>query len=235
MEEIKKAPGEWEPEETTYKEGDQVTYDGQEYVCKGHYTHNNRKKAPSFRNILFWGLNGFFVFGLLFFAVIFWLRGDTFHAIIDILYLLIIVECLFLRRKHTRLQQEHNTLSESHRVLIKQYKDMEETLRDINDPFRENREITINESHVRMETLTSHIKYERMFVVECSSEEREKRYKLVEKEARRHLMDEIINTELITVKHITDDAGMRRCVAEIIVGVKTDKKIEEIIHPNNEI
>lgn len=35
MEEIKKAPGEWEPVETTYKEGDQVTYDGQEYVCKG--------------------------------------------------------------------------------------------------------------------------------------------------------------------------------------------------------
>ena len=36
-------------------------------------------------NILFYTLNTFFIGGLLAFAIIFWMMGDRFHAIIDAL------------------------------------------------------------------------------------------------------------------------------------------------------
>lgn len=227
-----KNPGEWQGASQTYQEGDHVAYDGQEWVCK---YKNNLKKKPRIKTILFWVFNGFFASGLLTFTVIHMLRGDTFHAVTDILYLLIILECLFLLHKHKKLQQEYDILLEGSKVLIKQNADMTETIRSINDPFRNDRSITINTSHVRMEKITSSIKYNKSFVIECSNKEREKRYQFIERDARKNLMNELIDTELITVKHYTDEDNIRRCAAEIIVGVKVDKDIEEIIHPHNEI
>ena len=71
-------------------------------------------------NILFYTLNTFFIGGLLAFAIIFWMMGDRFHAIIDALYLLIIVEMFYLRRKCKLLQKDNESLLEGSKVLVEQ-------------------------------------------------------------------------------------------------------------------
>ena len=180
-------------------------------------------------NILFYTLNTFFIGGLLAFAIIFWMMGDRFHAIIDALYLLIIVEMFYLRRKCKLLQKDNESLMEGGKVLVEQNAKLTEQLADINDPFRDNRELKIRTASVRMETITGFIKYERDFVIECSNDERSRRYKDLEHTAKYNLLMDIIDTEIISTKHITDDEGKRRCIAEIIVGVKSDKPIDEII------
>ena len=81
-------------------------------------------------NILFYTLNTFFIGGLLAFAIIFWMMGDRFHAIIDALYLLIIVEIFYLRRKCKLLQKDNNSLQEDGKRLIEQKNKLTQKLSD---------------------------------------------------------------------------------------------------------
>jgi len=180
-------------------------------------------------NILSWAINILLFGGLVFFAVAFFLRGDMFHAIIDLLYLLIIVSNVVFRHLYNKMKRENESLLEGGKVLVEQNAKLTEQLADINDPFRDNRELKIRTASVRMETITGFIKYERDFVIECSNDERSRRYKDLEHTAKYNLLMDIIDTEIISTKHITDDEGKRRCIAEIIVGVKSDKPIDEII------
>ena len=62
--------------------------------------------------------------------------------------------------------------------------------------------------------------------------ERNRRLYSLEVEARHGLMGDIIDTELITIRHEDGDIGegIKYCVAEIHVGVKGGQDINEIIN-----
>lgn len=182
------------------------------------------------KTICFWTFNILLIVGLLAISVAAYIKGDTYHTILDLLYFLIILSNFAFRVWNRRLKQEIESLYEGGKVLVEQNAKLTEQLADINDPFRDNRELKIHTASVRMESITNFIKYERDFVIECSNDERSRRYKDIEHTAKYNLLMSIIDTEIISTKHITDDEGKRRCFAEIIVGVKSDKPIEEIIN-----
>ncbi len=182
------------------------------------------------KTICFWTFNILLIVGLLAISVAAYIKGDTYHTILDLLYFLIILSNFAFRVWNRRLKQEIESLYEGGKVLVEQNAKLTEQLADINDPFRDNRELKIHTASVRMESITNFIKYERDFVIECSNDERSRRYKDIEHTAKYNLLMGIIDTEIISTKHITDDEGKRRCFAEIIVGVKSDKPIEEIIN-----
>ena len=182
------------------------------------------------KTICFWTFNILLIIGLLAISVAAYIKGDTYHTILNLLYFLIILSNFAFRVLNRRLKKENVSLYEGGKVLVEQNAKLTEQLADINDPFRDNRELKIRTASVRMETITGFIKYERDFVIECSNDERSRRYKDIEHTAKYNLLMDIIDTEIISTKHITDDEGKRRCVAEIIVGVKSDKPIEEIIN-----
>lgn len=181
-------------------------------------------------DILSWVINGLLTGGLITFGVIFFMRGDTFHAVLDLLYLFIILSNFIYRHEHKKMKKERDTAFDASKELILQNEKLTEKLRDINDPFMNNREIYVAKTLVKMCVINSQIKYNKKEVIECSNDEREKRYKEIERQARAKLLKDIIETELITIGHTTNFEGERVCTAEIIVGVKGNKNINEIIN-----
>ena len=180
-------------------------------------------------NILFYTLNTFFIGGLLAFAIIFWMMGDRFHAIIDALYLLIIVEMLYLRRKCKLLQKDNDSLQEGSKVLVEQNAKLTERLNKMQDPFRYNAEIQINGQHVRMETIRSTMRRDKSFLMGFDEMERNRRLHYMETVAKQDLMESIFDTELVEIRQNFDAIHEDTVTAEIIVGVKSDKPIDEII------
>ena len=184
-------------------------------------------------NILHWVINGLLIGGLIAFSVLFFMRGDTFHATLDLLYLVIILSNFIYRHEHKKMKKDRDTALAASKELILQNKNLTEKLRDINDPFMKNREIYVANTPVNMCVINSKLKYNRKEVIECSNDEREKRYHEIEHQARAKLLKDIIDTELITIGHTTNDEGERVCTAEIIVGVKGNKNVDEIINSLN--
>ncbi len=180
-------------------------------------------------NILFYTLNTFFIGGLLAFAIIFWMMGDRFHAIIDALYLLIIVEMFYLRRKCKLLQKDNDSLQEGSKVLVEQNAKLTERLNKMQDPFRYNAEIQINGQHVRMETIRSTMRRDKSFLMGFDEMERNRRLHYMETVAKQDLMESIFDTELVEIRQNFDAIHEDTVTAEIIVGVKSDKPIDEII------
>jgi hypothetical protein len=180
-------------------------------------------------NILFYTLNTFFIGGLLAFAIIFWMMGDRFHAIIDALYLLIIVEMFYLRRKCKLLQKDNESLLEGGKVLVEQNAKLTERLNKMQDPFRYNAEIQINGQHVRMETIRSTMRRDKSFLMGFDEMERNRRLHYMETVAKQDLMESIFDTELVEIHQNFDAIHEDTVTAEIIVGVKSDKPIDEII------
>ena len=180
-------------------------------------------------NILFYALNTFFIGGLLAFAIIFWMMGDRFHAIIDALYLLIIVEMFYLRRKCKLLQKDNESLQEGGKVLVEQNAKLTERLNKMQDPFRYNAEIQINGQHVRMETIRSTMRRDKSFLMGFDETERNRRLHYMETVAKQDLMESIFDTELVEIRQNFDAIHEDTVTAEIIVGVKSDKPIDEII------
>lgn len=180
-------------------------------------------------NILFYTLNTFFIGGLLAFAIIFWMMGDRFHAIIDALYLLIIVEMFYLRRKCKLLQKDKDSLLEGGKVLVEQNAKLTERLNKMQDSFRNNAEIQINGQHVRMETIRSTMRRDKSFLMGFDEMERNRRLHYMETVAKQDLMESIFDTELVEIRQNFDAIHEDTVTAEIIVGVKSDKPIDEII------
>ena len=106
-------------------------------------------------NILSWAINILLFGGLAFFTVAFFLRGDLSHAIIDLLYLLIIVSNVVFRHLYNKMKRENESLLEGGKVLVEQNAKLTERLNKMQDPFRNDAEIQINGQHVRMETIRS--------------------------------------------------------------------------------
>ena len=180
-------------------------------------------------NILSWAINILLFGGLAFFTVAFFLRGDLFHAIIDLLYLLIIVSNVVFRHLYNKMKRENESLLEGGKVLVEQNAKLTERLNKMQDPFRNNAEIQINGQHVRMETIRSTMRRDKSFLMGFDEMERNRRLHYMETVAKQDLMESIFDTELVEIRQNFDAIHEDTVTAEIIVGVKSDKPIDEII------
>ena len=97
------------------------------------------------------------------------------------------------------------------------------------DPFRNNAEIQINGQHVRMETIRSTMRRDKSFLMGFDEMERNRRLHYMETVAKQDLMESIFDTELVEIHQNFDAIHEDTVTAEIIVGVKSDKPIDEII------
>lgn len=182
------------------------------------------------KTICFWTFNILLIVGLLAISVAAYIKGDTYHTILDLLYFLIILSNFAFRVWNRRLKQEIESLYEGGKVLVEQNAKLTRKLTEMQDPFRYNPMIQINGQHVRMETLRSTMKREKSFLTGFDEMERNRRLHYMETLARQELMESIRDTELVEIHHDFEDVHQDTVTAEIIVGVKSDKPIEEIIN-----
>ena len=182
------------------------------------------------KTICFWTFNILLIVGLLAISVEAYIKGDTYHTILDLLYFLIILSNFAFRVWNRRLKQENESLYEGGKVLVEQNAKLTRKLTEMQDPFRYNPMIQINGQHVRMETLRSTMKREKSFLTGFDEMERNRRLHYMETVAKQELMESIRDTELVEIHHDFEDVHQDTVTAEIIVGVKSDKPIEEIIN-----
>ena len=182
------------------------------------------------KTICFWTFNILLIIGLLAISVAAYIKGDTYHTILDLLYFLIILSNFAFRVWNRRLKQENESLYEGGKVLVEQNAKLTRKLTEMQDPFRNNAMIQINGQHVRMETLRSTMKREKSFLTGFDEMERNRRLHYMETVAKQELMESIRDTELVEIHHDFEDVHQDTVTAEIIVGVKSDKPIEEIIN-----
>ena len=177
-----------------------------------------------------WLINGILIGGLLAFSIRFFMMGDIFHGVLDLLYLLIIVANLFYRHQYEKMKQEHQTAMDASIELIKQNANLTKKLQAINDPFKLSPSIKSIVCNVQV--VRHAVKYETNFLAGFDELERNRRLYSLETEARHGLMGDIIDTDLITIRHEDGDIGegIKYCVAEIHVGVKGGQDINEIIN-----
>lgn len=179
------------------------------------------------KTICFWTFNILLIVGLLAISVAAYIKGDTYHTILDLLYFLIILSNFAFRVWNRRLKQENESLYEGGKVLVEQNAKLTRELTEMQDPFRYNPMIQINGQHVRMEILRSTMKREKSFLTGFDEMERNRRLHYMETLAKQELMESIRDTELVEIHHNFEDVHQDTVTAEIIVGVKSDKPIEE--------
>lgn len=181
-------------------------------------------------NIFHWLINGLLIGGLLAFIIRFFMMGDTFHGVLDLLYMLIIVANLFYRQQYEKMKREHQTATEASIELIKQNANLTKKLQAINDPFKPSP--SINSIVCNVQVVRHAVRYETNFLSGYDELERNRRLYSLEVEARHGLMGDIIDTDLITIRHEDGDIveSVKFCVAEIYVGVKGGKDINEVIN-----
>ena len=72
------------------------------------------------KTICFWTFNILLIVGLLAISVAAYIKGDTYHTILDLLYFLIILSNFAFRVWNRRLKQENKSLYEGGKVLVEQ-------------------------------------------------------------------------------------------------------------------
>ena len=102
------------------------------------------------KTICFWTFNILFIIGLLAISVAAYIKGDTYHTLLNLLYFLIILSNFAFRVLNKRMKKENESLYEGGKVLVEQNAKLTSKLTEMQDPFRYNPMIQINGQHVRM-------------------------------------------------------------------------------------
>lgn len=178
------------------------------------------------KRFCFWLFNGLLLGGLAFFSFYFFMKGDTFHGWLDLLYMVIVASNILLRR-------QHHVMEEQVRKLRKENAELMEHLRQINDPFSYNKTIMIAHN-VRMERIVTDYKYKNSFLQGYDEMETNRRKDVLEQEARGKLLKAIIDTELIQTRFEELDNEESICSVSLFVGVVGDKPIEEILNKESQ-
>jgi len=172
-------------------------------------------------NILSWAINILLFGGLAFFTVAFFLRGDLFHAIIDFLYLLIIVSNVVFRHLYNKMKRENESLLEGGKVLVEQNAKLTERLAKINNPFKPMEGIDVGRyTNVKMKVISAYFEYPWEDLTGCSEEERKNKVSSIETGVKHQLLNSIFTSDLISIRHETSNRGLMMCVADFIVGIK---------------
>lgn len=181
------------------------------------------------KRFCFWLFNGLLLGGLAFFSFYFFMKGDTFHGWLDLLYMVIVASNILLRRQHHVMEEQVRELRKENAELTKKNAELMEHLRQINDPFSYNKIIMIAHN-VRMERIVTNYKYKNSFLQGYDEMETNRRKDVLEQEARSKLLEAIIDTELIQTRFEELDNEESICSVSLFVGVVGDKPIEEILN-----
>ena len=181
------------------------------------------------KRFCFWLFNGLLLGGLAFFSFYFFIKGDTFHGWLDLLYMVIVASSILLRRQHHVMEEQVRELRKENAELTKKNAELMEHLRQINDPFSYNKTIMIAHN-VRMERIVTNYKYKNSFLQGYDEMETNRRKGVLEQEARGKLLEAIIDTELIQTRFEELDNEESICSVSLFVGVVGDKPIEEILN-----
>ena len=181
------------------------------------------------KRFCFWLFNGLLLGGLAFFSFYFFMKGDTFHGWLDLLYMVIVASSILLRRQHHVMEEQVRELRKENAELTKKNAELMEHLRQINDPFSYNKIIMIAHN-VRMERIVTNYKYKNSFLQGYDEMETNRRKGVLEQEARSKLLEAIIDTELIQTRFEELDNEESICSVSLFVGVVGDKPIEEILN-----
>lgn len=181
------------------------------------------------KRFCFWLFNGLLLGGLAFFSFYFFMKGDTFHGWLDLLYMVIVASNILLRRQHHVMEEQVRELRKENAELTKKNAELMEHLRQINDPFSYNKIIMIAHN-VRMERIVTNYKYKNSFLQGYDEMETNRRKGVLEQEARSKLLEAIIDTELIQTRFEELDNEESICSVSLFVGVVGDKPIEEILN-----
>lgn len=173
--------------------------------------------------------NGLLLGGLAFFSFYFFMKGDTFHGWLDLLYMVIVASNILLRRQHHVMEEQVRELRKENAELTKKNAELMEHLRQINDPFSYNKTIMIAHN-VRMERIVTDYKYKNSFLQGYDEMETNRRKDVLEQKARGKLLEAIIDTELIQTRFEELDNEESICSVSLFVGVVGDKPIEEILN-----
>lgn len=181
------------------------------------------------KRFCFWLFNGLLLSGLAFFSFYFFIKGDTFHGWLDLLYMVIVASNILLRRQHHVMEEQVRELRKENAELTKKNAELMEHLRQINDPFSYNKTIMIAHN-VRMERIVTDYKYKNSFLQGYDEKETNRRKDVLEQKARGKLLEAIIDTELIQTRFEELDNEESICSVSLFVGVVGDKPIEEILN-----
>ena len=181
------------------------------------------------KRFCFWLFNGLLLGGLAFFSFYFFMKGNTFHGWLDLLYMVIVASSILLRRQHHVMEEQVRELRKENAELTKKNAELMEHLRQINDPFSYNKIIMIAHN-VRMERIVTNYKYKNSFLQGYDEMETNRRKGVLEQEARGKLLEAIIDTELIQTRFEELDNEESICSVSLFVGVVGDKPIEEILN-----
>lgn len=181
------------------------------------------------KRFCFWLFNGLLLGGLAFFSFYFFIKGDTFHGWLDLLYMVIVASNILLRRQHHVMEEQVRELRKENAELTKKNAELMEHLRQINDPFSYNKTIMIAHN-VRMERIVTDYKYKNSFLQGYDEMETNRRKDVLEQKARGKLLEAIIDTELIQTRFEELDNEESICSVSLFVGVVGDKPIEEILN-----
>lgn len=181
------------------------------------------------KRFCFWLFNGLLLGGLAFFSFYFFMKGNTFHGWLDLLYMVIVASSILLRRQHHVMEEQVRELRKENAELTKKNAELMEHLRQINDPFSYNKTIMIAHN-VRMERIVTNYKYKNSFLQGYDEMETNRRKGVLEQEARGKLLEAIIDTELIQTRFEELDNEESICSVSLFVGVVGDKPIEEILN-----
>lgn len=181
------------------------------------------------KRFCFWLFNGLLLGGLAFFSFYFFMKGNTFHGWLDLLYMVIVASSILLRRQHHVMEEQVRELRKENAELTKKNAELMEHLRQINDPFSYNKTIMIAHN-VRMERIVTNYKYKNSFLQGYDEMETNRRKGVLEQKARGKLLEAIIDTELIQTRFEELDNEESICSVSLFVGVVGDKPIEEILN-----
>lgn len=185
------------------------------------------------KRFCFWLFNGLLLGGLAFFSFYFFMKGDTFHGWLDLLYMVIVASNILLRRQHHVMEEQVRELRKENAELTKKNAELMEHLRQINDPFSYNKTIMIAHN-VRMERIVTDYKYKNSFLQGYDEMETNRRKDVLEQKARGKLLEAIIDTELIQTRFEELDNEESICSVSLFVGVVGDKPIEEILNKESQ-
>ena len=162
------------------------------------------------KRFCFWLFNGLLLGGLAFFSFYFFIKGDTFHGWLDLLYMLVITSNILFRKQNEVMKEQMEVMREGSKVLVEQNAKLTEKNNDLLKHMRQiNDKASFLKGYNEMET-------------------NRRKYHL-ELEARQKLLETLEKTELIELRYdnLDDDTGT--ITAGIYVGVVGEKSIEEIL------
>lgn len=187
------------------------------------------------KTICFWAFNGLLMCGLILFSFYFFMKGDTFHGVLDLLYMLVITSNILFRKQNEVMKEQMEVMREGSKVLVEQNaklteknNDLLQHMRQINDPFSYDKVLMVAHN-VRMERIEHTYRYKASFLKGYNEMETNRRKYHLELEARQKLLETLEKTELIELRYdnLDDDTGT--ITAGIYVGVVGEKSIEEIL------